>query len=41
MIWKYLLICKKKNIIMGKTDLDITDEILKIVDKKINKLKVN
>ena len=35
------IIIQKKNIIMGKTDLDITDEILKIVDKKINKLKVN
>tara|TARA_B100001121_G_scaffold193299_1_gene168830 strand:- start:17 stop:451 length:435 start_codon:yes stop_codon:yes gene_type:complete len=35
------MIIQKKNIIMGKTDLDITNEILKIVDKKINKLKVN
>ena len=35
------MIIQKKNIIMGKTHLDITDEILKIVDKKINKLKVN
>ena len=35
------MIIQKKNIIMGKTDLDITDGILKIVDKKINKLKVN
>ena len=35
------IIIQKKNIIMGKTDLDITDEILIIVDKKINKLKVN
>ena len=35
------MIIQKKNIIMGKTDLDITDVILKIVDKKINKLKVN
>ena len=35
------MIIQKKNIVMGKTDLDITDEILKIVDKKINKLKVN
>ena len=35
------MIIQKKNIIMGKTDLDITEEILKIVDKKINKLKVN
>ena len=35
------MIIQKKNIIMGKWDLDITDVILKIVDKKINKLKVN
>ena len=35
------MIIQKKNIIMGKPDLDITDEILIIVDKKINKLKVN
>ena len=35
------MIIQKKNIIMGKTDLDITDEILIIVDKKINKLKVS
>ena len=35
------MIIQKKNIIMGKRDLDITDVILKIVDKKINKLKVN
>ena len=35
------MIIQKKNIIMGKTDLDITDEILIIVDKKINKLNVN
>ena len=35
------MIIQKKNIIMGKTDLDITNEILKIVDKKINKLKIN
>ena len=35
------MIIQKKNIIMGKTNLDITNEILKIVDKKINKLKVN
>jgi len=26
---------------MGKSELDITDEILKIVDKEISKLKVN
>ena len=35
------MIFQKKNIIIGKSDLDITDEILKIVDSKINKIKKN
>jgi len=35
------IVVQKKNIIMGKSELDITDEILKIVDKEISKLKVN
>ena len=35
------VIMRKKDIVIAKTDLDITNEILKIVDKKINKLKVN
>ena len=35
------LIIQKKNIIIGKSELDITDEILKIVDDKINKLKLD
>ena len=35
------MIFQKKNIIIGKSDLDITDEILKIVDSKINKIKIN
>ena len=34
-------IIQKKNIIMGKSELDITDEILTIVDKKITKLKTD
>ena len=33
------VIFQKKNIIMGKTELDITDEILKIVDQEISKIK--
>ena len=33
------IIVQKKNIIMGKKELDITDDILKIVDEKIKKLK--
>ncbi len=35
------MVIQKKNIIMGKSKLDITDEILKIVDSKISKLKIN
>ena len=35
------MVVQKKNIIMGKSELDITDEILKIVDKEISKLKLN
>ena len=35
------MVVQKKNIIMGKSELDITDEILKIVDKEISKLKIN
>ena len=34
------MVIQKKNIIMGKSSLDITDEVLEIVDKKINKLKI-
>ena len=33
------IIIQKKNIIMGKKELDITDDILKIVDKEIQKIK--
>ena len=33
------LILDKKNIIIGKTLLDITDDILKIVDEKIGKIQ--
>ena len=35
------LIIQKRNIIIGKTSLDITDEILKIIDKKIEKISLN
>ena len=35
------LIIDKKNIIIGKTLLDITDDILKIVDKKIGKIQLD
>ena len=32
-------ILRKQNIIMGKTELDITDDILKIVDTEVSKIK--
>ena len=34
------IIIDKKNVIIGKTTLDITDDILKIVDEKIGKIKL-
>tara|TARA_B110000037_G_C16721754_1_gene343331 strand:- start:17 stop:538 length:522 start_codon:yes stop_codon:yes gene_type:complete len=33
-------ILQKKNLIIGKTELDITDKIIKIVNKKVSKFKV-
>jgi len=35
------LIIDKKNIIIGKTVLDITDDILKIIDEKIGKIELD
>ena len=35
------LIIQKKNIVIGKTSLDITDDILKIVDEKIEKISLD
>ena len=35
------ILLQKKNIIMGSTKLDITKEILKIVDKTINESDIN
>ena len=35
------LIIQKRNIIIGKTSLDITDDILKIVDEKIDKISLD
>ena len=32
---------QKKDIVIGKSELDKTNEILKIVDKKINKININ
>ena len=38
---KILFIIPKKNIVMGKSELDITNDILTIVDKKIKKININ
>ena len=35
------LIIDKKNIIIGKTLLDITDDVLKIIDEKIGKIQLD
>ena len=35
------LIIQKRNIIIGKTSLDITNDILKIIDKKIEKISLD
>ena len=35
------IIFQKKNIIIGKSELDITDDILKLLDKKVKKIKLN
>ena len=35
------LIIQKRNIVIGKTSLDITDDILKIVDEKIVKISLD
>ena len=35
------LIIQKKNIVIGKSELDITSQILEIVNKKIKKVKLN
>ena len=35
------IIIDKKNVIIGKTTLDITNDILKIVDEKIGKIKLD
>ena len=35
------LIIQKKNIVIGKSDLDITSQILEIVNAKIKKVKIN
>ena len=35
------IIIEKKNIIIGKSELDITNDILSIVDKKISKININ
>ena len=34
------IILQKKNLIIGKTELDITDKIIKIVNKNVPKFKI-
>lgn len=34
------IVFQKKNLIIGKSDLDITDEIIKIIDVEIQKFKI-
>jgi outer membrane protein len=35
-----LFILNKKNLVIGKTELDITDEIIKIINKEIKQFKI-
>ena len=35
------LIIDKKNIVIGKTHLDVTEDILKLLNKKIKKIEIN
>ena len=35
------IILQKKDLIIGKTELDITDEIIKIINNKIKEFKIN
>ena len=37
---KYPLFCKKKNLVIGKTELDITDEVIKIINTEIKEFKI-
>ena len=34
------LILNKKNLVIGKTEFDITDEIIKIINNEIKKFKI-
>ncbi len=36
-----LIIIEKKNIVIGKTELDITNEILNLLNDKVKKIKLN
>ena len=38
---KIAIIIDKKNVIIGKTTLDISEDILKIVDKKIGQIELD
>ena len=38
---KISIILKKKDILLGRTDLDITNEIIDIVNSKVKKINLN
>ena len=35
------LVLQKKNVIIGKNNLNITDDIIKIIDDKVQKIDIN
>ena len=35
------LIIEKKNVVIGKTDLDVTSDILSLLNKKVKKIELN
>ena len=35
------LIIEKKNVVIGKTDLDVTSDILSLLNKKVKKIEFN
>ena len=38
---KYRLFYKKKNLVVAKTELDITDEVIKIINEEVKEFKIN
>ena len=37
---KYLFFYKKKDLIIGKTELDITEEVIKIINTEVKEFKI-